>query len=365
MTNGKIVLFIDNLGSGGAQRQVVNIAILFKHSGYKVRVLVYQDIPFYKPMLEKEGISVDLVESRSNISRIIVVRRYLIKSGADAVIAFMETPCFIACLSKISSVKWKLITTERSAKLSTFLSKRNRFYNVFERFSDVKVGNSENAMNMWRKYYPQYSDKYTVIYNQVSVPEEFIDDHKEYLSSGKLQIIVAASYQEIKNPIRVIEAVNLLSNENKEKLHINWYGRKEVTLGNTEIYDRSKRLIDKYNLSNYICLHEETDEIYRLMSQSDVVGLFSTVEGLPNTICEAMTIGRPIIMSRVSDYRILVSGNGVLCDPEDTKSIKDALEMMLSYSADKLKRMGKLSRECSKTLFSKEEISRKWLDIIK
>lgn len=363
--NGKIVLFIDNLGSGGAQRQVVNVATLFKHSGYNVRVLVYQDIPFYKPMLEKEGINVDLVEARSKISRIIKARHYLIKSGANVVIAFMETPCFIACLSKIGHKKWKLITTERSAKLSTFLSRRNRFYNVFERFSDAKVGNSENAMNMWRKYYPQYSDKYSVIYNQVAVPAEFIDVHKEYLSSGKLQIIVAASYQEIKNPIRVIEAVNLLSKENKEKLYINWYGRKEVTLGNKEIYDKSKRLIDEYNISNCICLHDETDEIYSLMSQSDVVGLFSTVEGLPNTICEAMTIGRPIIMSRVSDFSTLVSGNGILCDPEDIKSIKGALEEMLSFSADELKIMGKRSRERSETLFAKEKIRKKWLDIIR
>lgn len=361
----KIILFVDNLGSGGAQRQVVNIAILFKSSGYDVRVLVYQDIPFYKPLLEKEGIEVDCVQSDSNISRIVRVRHYLIKSGADAVIAFMETPCFIACLSKIGQKKWKLITTERSAKLSTFLSRRNRFFNIFERFSDAKVGNSENAMGMWRKYYPQYSNKYLVIYNKITIPAEYVDKHKVYLSSGKLQIIVAASYQELKNPIRVIEALKLLSKDNRGRLLINWYGRSEITFGNTEIYDKAKELIEKYNLTNCIRLHEETDEIYRLMSESDVVGLFSTVEGLPNTICEAMTIGRPIIMSRVSDYSILVSDNGVLCDPENVNSIKNALEQMLSFSADELKTMGKLSREHAKALFSEEEITKKWLDVIK
>lgn len=361
----KIILFVDNLGPGGAQRQVVNIAILFKSSGYDVRVLVYQDIPFYKALLEKEGIEVDSVKSDSNISRIVRVRHYLIKSGADVVIAFMETPCFIACLSKIGQKKWKLITTERSAKLSTFLSRRNRFFNIFERFSDAKVGNSENAMGMWRKYYPQYSNKYLVIYNKITIPAEYVDKHKVYLSSGKLQIIVAASYQELKNPIRVIEALKLLSKDNRERLLINWYGRSEITFGNTEIYDKAKELIEKYNLTNCIRLHEETDEIYRLMCESDVVGLFSTVEGLPNTICEAMTIGRPIIMSRVSDYSILVSDNGVLCDPENVNSIKNALEQMLSFSADDLKTMGKLSREHAKALFSEEEITKKWLDVIK
>ena len=44
----KVILFTDNLGSGGAQRQVANVAVLLKKAGYDVSVLVYQDVPFYK-----------------------------------------------------------------------------------------------------------------------------------------------------------------------------------------------------------------------------------------------------------------------------------------------------------------------------
>lgn len=178
MMKKNIVLFIDNLGSGGAQRQVVNIAVLLKQVGYCVRVLVYQNIPFYKPLLDKENIKVDLVESASYFYRIINIRKYFMKSDADVVIAFLETPCFLACLSKIGNKKWKLITTERSAKMATFTSHRNRIMNYCERFSDAKVGNSEYAMKLWEKYYPQFSDKYSVIYNIISVPEKYINVEK-------------------------------------------------------------------------------------------------------------------------------------------------------------------------------------------
>lgn len=220
-------------------------------------------------------------------------------------------------------------------------------------------------MNMWRKYYPQYSDKYFVIYNQVLVPEKYVGKHKKYLGSGRLQILVAASYQELKNPLKVIEALRIMSKEVRTKLQIDWYGKAEVTTGNTEIYDKVDGLIRKYDLSDCICLHGESDEIYKLMYESDVVGLFSTVEGLPNTICEAMTIGRPVIMSKVSDYNVLVSNNGVLCDPADVNSIKGALEKMLSFSASDLDKMGQRSREYASKLFSDDVISKKWMEVVK
>ena len=100
------------------------------------------------------------------------------------------------------------------------------------------------------------------------------------------------------------------------------------------------------------------------MQNSDAVGLFSTVEGLPNTICEAMTIGRPIVMSKVSDYDVLVTDNGYLCDPERVESIKDALVKLVDTPKEELERMGNASKEKAKKLFSDEAITRQWIDII-
>lgn len=360
----KVILFIDNLGSGGAQRQVANIALLLKKAGYDIEVLVYQDIPFYKSILDENGITVTFVESKNNLSRVLNVRKYLNQSGADVVIAFLETPGFIACVSKIGYKKWKLITNELSAKMSTFTSKRNRFFNLFEKFSDAKVGNSWNAIRMWEKYYPQYNDKYSVIYNPVLIPDEVDYLTHKYAKDGKVVLTVVASYQQLKNPIRLIEAFNMLDENQKEKLVVNWYGREEITVGNTETYDKTKELIEKYGLSDYIHLHNETSEIYKIMSQSDAVGLFSTVEGLPNTICEAMCLGKPIIMSRVSDYDVLVKDNGYLCDPESVESIKDVLVKLIETPLEKLETMGRASKNMAKDLFSAKAITEQWTQII-
>ena len=163
----------------------------------------------------------------------------------------------------------------------------------------------------------------------------------------------------------MIEAVDLLSDEMKSRLEINWYGRAEITTGYTEVYEKATAMIKERKLGDTIKLHNETDKIYKIMSESDVVGLFSTVEGLPNTICEAMALGKPIIMSKVSDYDVLVDGNGFLCDPFSVESILEALENILIASDDELIKMGKQSHHMADLLFDDEIIVNQWIDVIK
>lgn len=360
----RIVLFIDNLGSGGAQRQVVNIATLLKKSGYDVSVLVYINIPFYQKILDDNDIPVHIVSSDGKLSRMFKIRKYLRSSGADAVIAFLEAACFMACFAKMGGGKFKVITTERSAKLSTFTARRNKIFNYFERFADAKIGNSQNAMNMWEKYYPQYKDKYGVIYNAVIIPDEILAACPTPRNDGKRRITVAASYQELKNPLKVIEAVRLMDEDHRSRLDLQWYGRAEVTSGDTKIYDMAQRLISEYDLRDCICLNSESNKIYDIMMNSDAVGLFSTVEGFPNAICEAMMLSKPVIMSKVSDYDVIVDGNGFLCDPSSVDSIKDAIEKMLDATDEDMKNMGARSREKAEELFSREATIQQWIALI-
>ena len=44
----KLLLFIDNLGSGGAQRQLIGLAVMLKQYGYEVKVCTYYPHDFYK-----------------------------------------------------------------------------------------------------------------------------------------------------------------------------------------------------------------------------------------------------------------------------------------------------------------------------
>ncbi len=356
----KVLCFIDNLGSGGAQRQLVNTAIMLKNEGYEIEFVIYNDNMFFKKHLDEAGIGVELILAKNMSDRVFKVRKRLKKSDADVVIAYLETPGFLACLSKGFGTKWKLITSERSAKESTFRGKRHAIFNRFERRSNYKVCNSNNAKNMWKEHFPKYEKKLRVIYNPVIMPEM---PAPVSCGDGKLHIVVAASYQKLKNSLGVIEALKLLGEEERNKIKIDWYGRIVVDGTNRTVYDESVRRIEEYKLAGCIELHEDTNDIYTVMNNADVVGLFSTVEGLPNAICEGMMLGKPIVMSRVSDYDVLTEENGILCDT-DPESIARALEEIVNLPKEKLHEMGLKSKEKAEKLFGREHIIKQWIELI-
>ena len=219
----KILFLIDNLGSGGAQRQLVTIAPLLKQRGYEPEVLCYWEQNFFAPILEKENITIHWKVEPNHIKRIWKIRQFIRKGDYKAVISFLDTPNFLNCIAAIGGKKWKVITGERSADEAFFHSRRGKFFIWLQRYSDLIVCNSHNAEIMWQKYCPKYSNKLTTIYNTVSMEAPKI--RYSPLRGGKVHIVVAATYRYIKNVKGLIKALSLLSKQEREKLQVDWYGR--------------------------------------------------------------------------------------------------------------------------------------------
>lgn len=359
----KILLLISDLGSGGAERQLVTLAVLFKQKGFDVEFLIYHKSDFYKHILDEHNIKINKLNPKNNFDRIFQVRRFIRQSGCDVVISFLEVNNFLASVAAIGGKKWKLITSELSAKKSTFLTRRGKIFGWFQRYSDAIVCNSHNAKNMWEKYFPQYKDKLSVIYNPVILQEVTSDYIPK--KNDKLHVVVAASYQYLKNPIGLIKALALLNEEERVKIEVNWYGRAEVAKGDTRAYDEAVGLIKEHNLQDIIHLNEPTKDIANRMNEADVVALFSELEGLPNAICEGMMLGKPIVMTKVSDYGSLIDeSNGFLCDWDKPASIKDALVSVSNLNELELNRLGENSRLKARKLFSSEIIINQWIKIM-
>lgn len=360
----KILCLIDSLGSGGAQRQMITLAEMLKKLNYNVSFIIYHRDDFFKEKLDNLNIPINYFLVPNPVLRIWRIRKFIRSSGCNVVISFLETPNFINCLSAIGGKSWKVITSERSAKESTFLSLRGKIFSRFQRFSDVLVCNSHISKKMWEKYYPSYSDKLVVIYNPV-ILSKITSEYTPKLE-GKLHIVVAASYQYLKNPIGLIKALTLISKDDSKNIKVNWYGRIDVTIGDSRAYDETVRLIKKHQLEGIVCLNKQTKDIVNRMNEADVIALFSELEGLPNVICEGMMIGKPIIMTRVSDYNTLVDEkNGFLCDWDNPESIKKVLLDAAELSVEKLNCMGKVSKNKALSLFSSDLNVKDWEKLIK
>lgn len=211
----KILFLIDSLGSGGAQRQMVTIAPLLKHKEWMWKLCYYQDT-FFIEQLNSADIKVHWGIATNPVIRLLNVRSFIRKRNYDAVISFLNTLDLLNCLAAVGGHTWKVITSERSAKEQTFSTYRGKIIGWMKRYSDAVVCNSENAKQMWLKHYPQYKNKLRVIYNFVTLPP--ITSAYSPRRDGKTHIVVAASYQQVKNPINVIEAVRLLDISDRERI---------------------------------------------------------------------------------------------------------------------------------------------------
>ena len=358
----KIALLIDSLGFGGAQRQMVNLAAELKKCGHDVRLLRYREDNFYLPLLKKSGIEPITVKSRAGIARAVALRKAIRTLKPDAVISFMDSSNLYAAFAAMGKKRFRLLIGERVADETSFAGRRGRLLKGFQgRFADKIVCNSHCAAALWEKHFPQYKEKIETIYNILDIPPLPC----EFGEEKKCRILVAARYEPVKNVGGLIRAVKNLSPSEREKTEIHWYGRANVAKDGISEWEKGKKAVEEYGLSECVFLHPATEKIYPLMAKTDFIGLFSFAEGFPNSVIEAMGYQKPVIMSKVSDYSVLVDEkNGFLCDPKDEKSITEALRSALSLSVSEREEMGRCSLEKIRALCSVKAVVAKWETIL-
>lgn len=363
------ILFCGGLSCGGAEHQMVIIAKQLSLYGHKVFFLTNDTDAFYGEELKRSNVNIVSFPRHQLITLFKLVIPYNIlflfqfakKNNIEVGISFLGDFNFANCIvAMLMRGKYKAITGLRNARKNLMLSKRERFYAKFEKYASLKVCNSDNARNMYAKYYPAYIHKLTTIYNIVLLPSTTLS--YEIRRYNKTHFIIPASYREVKNPYGLLEALSLMTEKEKLLFDITWYG--ETDNGTLPYFIKLKNEIQKQNLQDIFILKDATTDIANKMKEADIVALFSSSEGLPNAICEGMILEKPIVMTRVSDYNILCTNNGLLCNWNDAQSIKDVILQMASKSNKDLIEMGKISAEKANNLFSEKANIKKWESII-
>ncbi len=356
----KILCLIDSLGSGGAQRQMVNLAIGFKEKGYDVSFLVYHRSDFYEQILKENDIFIHEIIEPNYFKRLMKMRRYICKGNFDAVLSFLEASNFICEIAGFPKRKWKLVVGERSANPEILKSAKLRIYRWFHLLADHVVANSYENIKMVRRINPFLSKKRChVIYNMLDIKMSKIQFDYVPFHNNKFNLLIAASISNIKNLHGLIESVNFLPENYKNKLKINWYGN----VSDLDYFHKAQQRIKDYKIDEIFSFFPPTHNIIRYMQLSDAIGLFSFYEGLPNVICEGMSLEKPIICSNVSDLALLINNPNLLVNPYSASSIAAAISFCIDLSLPKLIEEGKKNSLVAQKNFNKETIIEKYLSL--
>ncbi len=360
----RLLCFIDSLGAGGAQRQLVNLSVELNKRGYDVDFLLYEHKDFYLPLLESNGINVNYIIEDNFVKRIFKVRHFIRKGNYDIVLAFLVRASFMAELASLPFKKWKLFIGERSTDPRIVKQFKSRIIRWLHVFADKVISNSYANVDLVRQACPILSkSKCTVVYNAVDINKFSYNSNFEFKKNNKIRIVVPASYRYLKNLRGLINAVELLSVEEREHIVIDWYGH--------SLLDDSRSVDEPYimekGLNDVIILHDEISNIEEEMSKADFIGLFSLIEGFPNVVCEGMLLGKPIICSSVSDVPMIIEDgvNGILCDPKDPQTIANALRRALDINVAHMRNISVLNRKKSEILFAMDVNVEKYDQIFK
>jgi len=357
----KTAIIIPSLGSGGAERQATSLAVSLQQQGDTVTVVTYFSGDFYTEILKLAGVEHVILDGTNRIKRVIAVRRFLQSRHCDVVLAFLREGSLCAEVASLPTRSWGLVISERSVLQTTnpMILKARRYCHFL---ADYIVTNSHNNRRMIEEDVPQLKRRTVTIYNAIDLNE--FSPGPELPPSNDLRLVVAARVTHCKNLLGTIEAIRLARAEYPPiSVCVDWYGH---TGEDPVLYNKACQAIRQADMQQIFRIHPPTTQIIQEYRTADAVLLPSYSEGLPNSICEGMACGRPILMSRVSDATILVrdGGNGFLFDADTPRSIMVAIRRLAALNIAERQRMGRMSRIMSELMFDNERITEKYRQVL-
>ena len=336
----KILVVIDSLGSGGAQRQKINLAIGFSKKGYDVDIFTYYKNEFFKieddfnkvKLLYGNRYSFELNKGFS-LGILLSLRKIILNNGYDLIISSLHTPSIYACFSKIGIKKGRLFICEESSSYAPVNKIKKFFFYISCILSDKVIANSYNEIDLMRRL-PFLKNKLTPIWNGY-----FINDFNKNFNVKKLKkILIVGRVAYPKNGVNILLALDLFYKRNGWLPKIYWAGRMDNDKKSKIMQAKMHSILNshKFIRDNWEWLGEVKD-IKNQYENSDLLLHASLYEGLPNVICEAMLSGLLVIASNVCDHPLLLGENyerGILCNPNKPESICSSLEKANSMEMD-------------------------------
>lgn len=341
-------MLVESLGSGGAERQMCLLAIEMKRRGHDVQLVTYFPDNFYAPLLENSGVNHTFLGGDGTLQWLPRIRRFLRTNHQDVVLAFLESCSSYAELAALPYRRWGLVVSERSA-FQRFPKGSYRLRKWFHLLADAVTTNSHTNRLMLEAMIPLLRSRIVTIYNAVDL-DKFRPGSPVY-NAGQVRLVTAARFNEQKNVLRAIEAIDLVRQRSKDvSVLVDWFGRAE---DDPLLWRKCRDLIKQKKLQDRFRLHDPTQDILSQYQQADAVLLPSLYEGIPNTVCEAMACGKPILMSAVCDAGNLVKDgeNGFLFSPDDPSDIAEAICKFASLTLAERQRMGEKSRKMAEEYF--------------
>ena len=323
----KILCVIDSFGSGGAQRQMIGLAIGLKKRGHNVELFNYfPHLDFYRNDIINAGVVIHdcYKKSKFSFTPIFSLFNLLKNKNFDVAVSFLTVPNIFLELAHLLTWKTKIIVSERSSVQGT---NTIPFHRLLYASSSHIVVNSRSHYRWLLHNHSEIKKKLKVIYNGVdldkfkfSKPRIKVKKHLKFLTIGRV------GYE--KNFLNVVRAFIIFKKKNGWLPSLDLVGREDESTKGAKYLKEVRDLLDENpEVKSKIKILGPRKDVNLLIPKYDAVLHPSLYEGLPNAICESLASGRLVLASDVCDNGVLIEEGkrGFLFEPKSPASIQNAI----------------------------------------
>lgn len=338
----KVLHIIPNLGTGGAEKLLLDLLSNYDKSKFEMAVLSLYDKShtIYEDQLEKIGIEVFHLGKKPgiDISMIRKILRVFKAYSPDVIHTHLYVVKYTLIPSIIKRIPVKIHTVHNIAEkeLNSIGIKVQHIAYKYFKYKPVSI--SSSISKSIQKLYRLKSD-IPLINNGIDIDKYYIK--KSDPESKIINLIHVGRFSPQKNHNMLIDAFNLIVKERSDV--------RLTLVGDGELREVIEKKVQHLGISDYVDFLGVRKDIPNLLSNSDVFLMSSEWEGLPLTLLEAMASGLPIVATNVGGIPDVVEEeiNAILVPNKDHKVFYQAIKTVTD-DYNMRKSMGEKSYELSR-----------------
>lgn len=346
----RLLCVIDSLGSGGAQRQMVSLARGLVARQHDVEVFVYHPEDCFRAALDEARIKVHYKrkKSRFSLGPLLALRKLVRAGGFDAVLAFLETPCVYAEWACFGLSDVRLVVGERSSISGRRVGISRWLKSLSHKLADAVVTNSHAHRRWMEEKHRWLRTRVSTVWNGVDLAT-FHPSPAKRKETGPTRLVAVGRVRAEKDLVSLAVALGQCVAKGFD-VELDWIGRVDDKAYHEEVL----RAIDGAGVTTRWRWLGERNDVPDMLRRYDALVLPSLFEGLPNAVCEALASGIPVLVSDVSDNRLLAGDGdrGLVFPPKDPEALASAIAEFSRLSAEQRKQMSQRARE-----FAEENLS--------